>query len=278
MPIICRVGGGAGGGAAGGLNFTVNQYTSTPTGTVSENTIGVVTTTAISDWVMSATKPTGAAGLVWIELAAASDVAFSAVDEETVMVYPKSVKQYVGGVWNNRDAYVYQNGWKQFSNDCYFLFSSAGQALAFSTGEGGYKQGSTSIGTTISISIKSTQDLASDAQFVYSDTAFDLSPYTTLAIDYTGVSVDTVKMAKLLVGVSSSGSPTVEWSDGSISDALAQNTLSIASDSSGLSGTLTVDVSNVNTSGYIVAGMAVHTVAISGTQTGTATITNIYVM
>lgn len=278
MPIICRVGGGAGGDSAGGLNFTVNQYTSTPTGTVSENTIGVVTSTAISDWVMSATRPTGAAGLVWIELAAASDVAFSAIDEKTVMVYPKSVKQYRSGAWNNCDAYIYQNGWKQFSNDCYFLFSSSGQAVAFSAGEGGFKLGSTSIGTTIAISAKCTSEQGSDTQFVFSDTAFDLSPYTTLAIDYTGAGTTKTYSAGLVVGVSSSGSPTVAYSGGTISSALAQNTVAVASGSSGLSGTLTVDISSVNQSGYIVAGMFMNNAGVTGNQTGTATITNIYVM
>ena len=41
-------------GAGGGLNFKVVQYTETPTGTAAENTIAVVTDTAISSWVMSA--------------------------------------------------------------------------------------------------------------------------------------------------------------------------------------------------------------------------------
>ena len=105
------------GGSGGGLNFAVKQYTETPTGTAKENTIGVVTDTAIAGWVMQAEQPEGVEGLVWIEVAAASDVAFYVDKKQRVKLYPKSVKQYVSGAWASVDAYVYQGGpWVEFSS------------------------------------------------------------------------------------------------------------------------------------------------------------------
>ena len=104
-------------GNGGGLNFKVVQYATTPTGTAAENTIGVVTDTAITSWVMQAEQPTGAEGMVWIEVAVASDVAFFADRKHQVKLYPKAVKQYVGGAWSSVDAYVYQGGaWVEFSS------------------------------------------------------------------------------------------------------------------------------------------------------------------
>ena len=103
------------GGAGGGLNFVVKQYTETPTGTAKENTIAVVTDTAITSWVMQAEQPTGAEGMVWIEVAAASDVAFFADRKQQVRVYPASVFQYVSSAWVEKESFVYQGEtWVQF--------------------------------------------------------------------------------------------------------------------------------------------------------------------
>lgn len=117
--MIINMTGGAGGG---GLDFKVAQYTATPTGTAKENTIGIITDTAISGWKMQAEEPTAVAGLVWIEVAAASDVPFYADKKQTVRLYPVAVKQYVGGSWVNCEAYAYQNGWKQFSSEVVIVY------------------------------------------------------------------------------------------------------------------------------------------------------------
>lgn len=106
-------------GGSGGLNFEVKAFASADAlpQSARENTIAVVTDTPISSWVMSAEQPTGAEGMVWIEVAAASDVAFYADKKQQVKLYPKSVKQYVSGAWTNMDAYVYQGGaWVEFSS------------------------------------------------------------------------------------------------------------------------------------------------------------------
>ena len=146
--LIVRRGGS---GGAGGMNFSVKKYSSTPTGTAAENTIGVVTDTAISRWVMQAEQPTGTAGLVWIQVAAASDVAFYADSKEMVKLYPVAVKQYTGSAWKNAEAYVYQNGaWVIFSQAKFYLYNKGDECSSVSggwqsysyTGQDDYSSGS----------------------------------------------------------------------------------------------------------------------------------------
>ena len=111
-----------------GLNFKVVQYTTTPTGTAAENTIGVVTNTAITSWVMQAEQPTGTAGLVWIEVAAASDAAFFADRKQQVKLYPKVVWQYSNGEWYGLLASIYQAGaWTTFSFPTRYVYRNGNE-------------------------------------------------------------------------------------------------------------------------------------------------------
>lgn len=109
-------------GGSGGLGFVVAAYPSAPTEAAKENSIGVVTNTPISGWVMQAEQPTGVDGLVWIEVAAESTVAFYADKKQQLKLYPKKVVQYVNGSWTRSDAYIYQSEWKQFSQTILALY------------------------------------------------------------------------------------------------------------------------------------------------------------
>ena len=99
----------AGGGAGGGLNFKVVGGTSTPA-SPKENTIWVNTSTKITDWIFSATQPTGATGMVWISTGKTSTAPFNALKKNNITIYPISAKQYVGGAWVDKTAKIYQNG------------------------------------------------------------------------------------------------------------------------------------------------------------------------
>ena len=163
----------------GGLNVKVVAYSVTPTGVAAENTIAVVTDTAISGWVMQAEQPTGTAGLVWIEVAAASDVAFFADKKQRVKVYPKLVKQYVGGAWSNKEAHVYQNSaWVQFSYARLYVYNNGIDVLPFTietVGNGSYTKNSASI------TMKSgTNDNAESSVALATDTAISVANFTTL--------------------------------------------------------------------------------------------------
>lgn len=279
--LIVRRGGSGGGGGAGGLNFTVKAYSSVPTGTAKENTIAVVIENLaqpMTGWVMQAEEPVKTPGLVWIQVAAESDVAFYADSKGMVKLYPVAVKYCATDSFASVDAYIYQNGWQQFSANSYFLFSESGQVVAFTTGEGGYKAGSVSIGTTISITLKGNKSSSTDCQFVYTTSSFDLTNYTQLKFDYENVSAQSMKQANLVIGATSASSPSVAYDGGKIGNALAQTQESIVSQS-GLSGTIAVDVSAVNEPAYIVAGMQIWANSNSDStyQSASGTITRIYV-
>ena len=103
---------GFGGGVP--LNFAVKAYTSEEAllaAAPKENTIGIITTTAISSWIFSATQPAEAAeGMVWIILGTSSAVEFNALKKNALQVYPLEAKQYVGGAWVEKTYMVYKNG------------------------------------------------------------------------------------------------------------------------------------------------------------------------
>lgn len=250
--------GNLGGAGGGGLNFKVVQYTETPTGTAKENTIGVVTDTAITSWVMSAEQPTGAEGMVWIEVAAASDVAFFADKKQCVKVYPKSVKQYVGGAWSNMDAYVYQGGaWVQFSKEMFMLFDN-GDVCASVTGgwdTGGYDKIHTeTIGSTISLSAGPQSAVASRSTAV-----------TNNAIDLTNIKTLHCKLDSL------SGGLFYLFIDDSKS--ANQNASGDSYKQSANAGTVSLDVSSVTGLRYV--GVQVFTVS-NGAGPYTATVSEIW--
>ena len=109
---------GNGGDAA--LNFKVVGYATKEellADTPAENTIGIITSTEITDWVFSATQPTGATGRVWISIGTSSTVEFNALKKNGIQVYPISAKQYISGVWADMTAKSYQGGeWVSWYN------------------------------------------------------------------------------------------------------------------------------------------------------------------
>ena len=102
MSIVVPLDGfGSGGGAP--LNFSVlgNPQPAHP----NANTIWVDTDVEITGWDFAAEEPANPAeGMVWFPTGTESAVAFNALKENSVMVYPLSAKQYVGGAWVDRTA------------------------------------------------------------------------------------------------------------------------------------------------------------------------------
>lgn len=102
----------AGGGAS--LNFDVKAYATEEellAATPKENTIGIITTTAISSWVFSATEPAELVeGMVWISTGTSSTVEFNALKKNGIQIYPLSAKQYVSGAWVDVTAMSYLDG------------------------------------------------------------------------------------------------------------------------------------------------------------------------
>lgn len=92
------------------LNYEVVGGTSAPS-SPSENTIWINTSTTITSHTFSATEPENPeSGMAWISVGNYSPAAFSATEENSVMIYPVSAKQYVGGTWVSKTAKIYQGG------------------------------------------------------------------------------------------------------------------------------------------------------------------------
>lgn len=112
-----------GGGGSGGLNFQVIGGTTAPSNP-KENMIWVNTSTKITSYIFSATKPTGSAGMVWISTGTSSTVEFNALKKNGIQVYPISAKQYINGVWVNKTAMSYQGckwvNWLKTENFLYY--------------------------------------------------------------------------------------------------------------------------------------------------------------
>lgn len=90
------------------LNYEVVDGTSAPS-SPSENTIWIDTSTTITSHIFSAAEPENPdAGMVWISVGTSSAVAFSVTEENPIIVYPLSAKQYVGGAWVKKTAKSYQ--------------------------------------------------------------------------------------------------------------------------------------------------------------------------
>lgn len=113
------------------------------------NTIWVDTDVEITGWDFSAAEPANPAeGMVWFAVGTASSVAFNALKENSVMVYPLSAKQYSGGAWVSRTAksrmddqwvdwfvwngQLYQNG-NEFTNETGGWYAANEGSLVSST-------------------------------------------------------------------------------------------------------------------------------------------------
>lgn len=133
-------------GAGASINFDVKAYATEAAllaAAPKENTIGIITTTAISSWALSATQPAEAAeGMVWISLGTSSTAEFNALKTNALQVYPIAASQYVGRVWKAVTAMSYQNGrWSEWWDGT--LFSDGDQFESVTGGWGitGYTAG-----------------------------------------------------------------------------------------------------------------------------------------
>lgn len=104
---------GAAGGSIsnnGALNFVVVGGTVQPS-EAAENTIWVNTEAEITGYVFDIQEPAAPEeGMVWIYTGNSSAVAFNALKEDTIQLYPISCKQYVSGAWADKTAMSYLDG------------------------------------------------------------------------------------------------------------------------------------------------------------------------
>lgn len=112
-----------GNGGAASLNFKVVAYASEEemsAVTPAENTIGVVTTTPISEYAFASEIPWSdpEEGAVFFKTADKSAVSFNALKKNTLTVYPIMCSQYISGEWIFKEAKIYKDRqwirWEQY--------------------------------------------------------------------------------------------------------------------------------------------------------------------
>lgn len=119
-------------GASGGdlMNFRILAYATEDAMKAdrpANNTIGIVTQTAINGWCISGEAPASpAAGMVWIRTGT-SGTAINVVRRMQILVVPEAAYQYSGGKWVSVTAKTYQSGWIQWAGDVVYLFKDGDQ-------------------------------------------------------------------------------------------------------------------------------------------------------
>lgn len=114
------------GGAAKELNFKIKAYETEDammSDVPKQNTIGVVTTTPITSWVLSATEPANPeAGMVWITVGKNDKAEFNVLKKNILNVYPMLAEQYIDGAWVKVVARSYRNNeWQEWKPRVYLF-------------------------------------------------------------------------------------------------------------------------------------------------------------
>nr|DAI03424.1 MAG TPA: hypothetical protein [Caudoviricetes sp.] len=100
------------GGGGSSLNFKVIAVSSELLlpATAKENTIAVITDTAITSYVFAPAEPeTPTDGTVWFAMGTSSFTSFNAIKKNSLWVYPTNCKQYVSDAWVQKTAYTWMN-------------------------------------------------------------------------------------------------------------------------------------------------------------------------
>jgi len=102
------------------------------------NTIGIVTSTAMTSWCMSHMEPSNPiSGMVWIKTGISGKAILNVVRKGQIMVTPQAAYQYINKTWKKIEAQIYQNGWIEWIEDIVFLFKSGDQFLDVTGGWSG---------------------------------------------------------------------------------------------------------------------------------------------
>lgn len=194
----------SGGSGGARLNFKVTSYKSESEllrATPQENTIGVVTTTEISSWILSPVEPYSPdRAMVWIKIGGSSITEFNALKKNGIIIRPISAWQYLNGIWTEVAAMIYQNGWKTWFT---YLYSPGDECTDLTGGWEPCKYKTESSGSTETLptvekgsaSIKiSFNSSGYRAGALFTIKAVDLTDYSTLEIDVesVGTVADTV--------------------------------------------------------------------------------------
>lgn len=233
-------------GGANPLNFYVKTYPSEvelKADKPKENTNGVITTTTMTSWAFSATEPKEPeVGMVWIKVGTSSSAEFNALKKNTLQVYPVKAKQYESGKWADKPAYSYHSGEWGTLHTYIYKTGDNGSAFYVYLPSGSYAGQVTHVFGSDGISLKNTNGSNTYGIRIATNNKIDFADYSKLC-------------AKVMFN--STGSNKVWTGLGVTPDrsGLTANYLAIHEyvSQSGSTGehVYEVDISNVNTSGYV---------------------------
>lgn len=202
---------GNGGGSE--LNFKVVGGTTQP-GNPKENTIWVNTDTAITAWVFSASEPESPiAGMVWIATANTGSVNANLLKKNAVTVCLLSAKQYIGGSWSNKAAYIYQDAsWVQFSSELVYLYDTGSECTGITGGWSAYaykRSGASSVEIATAPSVSrgsSSMTVTHNSSWecyrggvVLTNNSVDVTNWETLSISVTARTLSAANQALSLI-------------------------------------------------------------------------------
>lgn len=189
-------------------------------------------------------------GSVWITTGNSSPVAFNALKKNGIQVYPISAKQYVGGAWVNKSASIYKDGsWTVFSVVELYLYNTGDACTADS---GGWSLTSNSGQQAMALSKGSSYMTVSSSWS---------GNYTSHSTCGTGGKVNVTSFSKLNITYDFSASVTTMSGAGdayaNLTFGLGTSNTSVSSasvkGSTGTNKTVSVDISSLKTSLYVVA-------------------------
>lgn len=189
-------------GGANPLNFKVvgNPKPANP----KENTIWIDTDIPIPFYVMCPPVPGEVPyveeGFVWIVTGNSFAAAFNALKKNALVVCPIAAYQYIGGIWVQKEAQIYQGGrWANWFAPSDFVRSGLLNPDVSLTGKLRATQSFAVTQETGYVRVRSTSNVSGG---IASDTAYDVSGFTKLTLKCKAVTLATGSdVAALCVGL-----------------------------------------------------------------------------
>ena len=127
-------------------------------------------------------------GAIWIQTGTSSPAEFDALKKNSIMVYPISAKQYVGGAWVDKTMKIYQGG--TWIGMYQYIIRDGVLLEPFDTGFGGITYSNTCNKTIVTqkdgyVEIKGS---ASGAGFTRTSNALDFTNATALVVEFVSAS------------------------------------------------------------------------------------------
>lgn len=230
-----------------GLNFALKPYATEAAllaDTPKENTVGVVTETAISDYTFSSAQPTAksdgsalSGGEIWVKENTKIGYAVNTSRRGVANLYPSGVYQYTDGVFAQKVAYLRQgSAWKRFSD----MFIEDGQQNADTWGAL-YNTYQTSTFTQEENAYKVMFTSAFGGSSCQNSKDIDFSKYSAIRLEHE-VNGDGGDINVYVSGKAAASYTFVNTSGSTL--------------------TIDIDVSNINSMGRIVLAGGSHTVRI----------------